>query len=460
MNWKRIVIGVVVVVLLAAGGYFVYNQFFAGDTAEEEAAAQAATAVVPVDTSLVSAEGQIVPLREAMLSFETGGQIEEIIVDAGSSVSLGEALLRLDATDQEIALVQAQASLETAKAAKEVAEAGLEAAQTGALAADVGVEAAEVALAIVTAEPTAEEIALQEAAVAVAEAGITQASASQGVVLQGPTESQVQSAEARLAAAETQLLPLRETLDVLRRDDSPDEDELRRAQQNYNAAVVNIEAARAAVEEARSGANSGQRTAAFGSVTAATAQRDASQAQLDLLLSGAREEQIAVAEAGVEEAQAAAQEALLGVTDAESAIAQAEAGIMQAEAAVDSAQDALSRMTLNAPFAGVVADVMVEEGEVVAGGAPVAMIGDFGGWQVKTTDLTELDVVDLAVGDAVEIQVDAIPGETLTGIVSKIAETSQLVRGDVTYEVTIGLENGDELPLRWGMTVFVDVDVE
>ena len=55
---------------------------------------------------------------------------------------------------------------------------------------------------------------------------------------------------------------------------------------------------------------------------------------------------------------------------------------------------------------------------------------------------------------------DAIPGVVLNGVIREIAETAQLVRGDVTYEVTIDLENPDELPLRWGMTVFVDVDVE
>jgi multidrug resistance efflux pump len=460
MNWKRIIIGVVIVAVLIAGGYFVYNQFFAADASETEAAEQAETAVATTDLALVSAEGEIVPLREALLSFETGGQVEEVIVDAGSTVSKGDPILRLDATDQEIALVQAEAALETAKAAKQSAEAGLAATQTGARAAEVGVDAATAALDLVKADPKGEEIALQESAIAVAEAGLTQASASQGVVLQGATTSQIQSAEARVAAAEAALLPVREVLDVLRRDDSPDEDELRRAQQNYNAAVANITAAQAAVDEARAGANSGERAAAFGGVSAASAQRDAAQAQLDLLLSGAREEQIAVAEAGVEEAEAALQEALLAVADSEAAVAQADAGIAQAEVAIDSARDSLSRMTLTAPFEGVIADILAEKGEVVSSGVPVARIGDFADWQVKTTDLTELNVVDLQVGDPVEIQVDAIPGVTLNGMVSNVSETSQLVRGDVTYEVTIDLENPDELPLRWGMTVFVDVDVE
>jgi HlyD family secretion protein len=460
MNWKRLLLGVVVVLVLAAGGYFIYNQFFAQEPEAEDTSTAADAAVEPIDLALVSANGEIVPLRDATLSFQTGGQIVELLAERSMPVSAGDPILRLDVTDQEIALVQANAALETAMAAKTTAEAGLEAAKIGAQAAEVGVDAAEVALALVAADPTESEIALQEAGIAIAEAGITQASANQSVVLQGPTSSQIQSAEAALSAAEAQLLPVREALDVLRREDNPDEDEFRRAQQNYNAAAANVAAAQAALDEARAGATSGQRTAAFGGVSAATAQRDAAQAQLDLLLSGAREEQLTAAEAGVEQAEAALQESLLAVANAESAIVQAEAGISQAEAAVNSAEDALRRRVLTAPFDGIVADVLVEIGEVVSSGAPVVKIGDFSGWQVETTDLIELDVVDLQIGDPVEMTVDAIPGVTLTGTVRDISEVATFDRNDVTYKVLIDLDNPDELPLRWGMTVFVNVDVE
>ena len=117
----------------------------------------------------------------------------------------------------------------------------------------------------------------------------------------------------------------------------------------------------------------------------------------------------------MEQAEATLQEALLAVANAESAIVQAEAGISQAEAAVNTAEDALARRVLNAPFDGIVADVLVEIGEIVSSGAPVVKVGDFSGWQVETTDLIELDVVDLKIGDPVEMTVDAIPGVTLTG---------------------------------------------
>jgi multidrug resistance efflux pump len=280
------------------------------------------------------------------------------------------------------------------------------------------------------------------------------------VVLQGPLNSQVGAAEAQLRSAEAQLLPVRDALDLLVREESNDEDALARAQLNFNAVVANVNAAQAALDEARAGATSGQRVSAFGEVNSAAASRDASQAQLDQLLAGSREEQITVAEADAAQAESAIAEAQLAIVQAESGVTQAEAGIAQAEAAIDSAQDALSRMTLISPFDGVVADIQAELGEVVSSGIPVVTFADFGGWLVKTTDLTELDVVELKVGDPVEIQIDAIPGERLIGTVTDIATTSQLTRGDVTYEVTIALDENSDLPLRWGMTVFVDVDVD
>jgi hypothetical protein len=77
---------------------------------------------------------------------------------------------------------------------------------------------------------------------------------------------------------------------------------------------------------------------------------------------------------------------------------------------------------------------------MVAPGVPVLLLADMSGWLVKTTDLTELSVVSVGVGLPVEISVDAIPDVTLTGTVTDIATVSELVRGDVVYEVTIRLD--------------------
>jgi HlyD family secretion protein len=117
-------------------------------------------------------------------------------------------------------------------------------------------------------------------------------------------------------------------------------------------------------------------------------------------------------------------------------------------------------MTLTAPFAGTIASLNLELGEVAAPGVPVGIIADFAGWLVETTDLTELDIVAVKVGLPVDVQVDALPDEVVEGTVEDISAVSSLTRGDVTYAVTIRLEDVSNLPLRWGMTTFVDVDVK
>jgi multidrug resistance efflux pump len=193
------------------------------------------------------------------------------------------------------------------------------------------------------------------------------------------------------------------------------------------------------------------------------AQRDAAQAQLDLLLAGAKPEQIAVAEAGVEQAAEAVAEAELAAVGAGQAVVAAEARVAQAQAALDAAQAALERLTLTAPFDGTVADIGVALGETVSPGVPALTLADMNGWLVETTDLSELDVASVVIGDRVEVEVDALPDQVLTGTFTDIASVSSLVRGDVTYVVTVRLDdadlhNGSEHPLRWGMTAYVQVE--
>jgi len=127
---------------------------------------------------------------------------------------------------------------------------------------------------------------------------------------------------------------------------------------------------------------------------------------------------------------------------------------------VDAAQAQLDRMTLTAPFNGRVARINVAEGELVAGSTPVLTMADYSGWLVETTNLTELDVALVETGAPVSVRLDAIPDETLTGTVTEIGLVAGLSQGDVVYDVTIRLEPVTDLPVRWGMTAFVDIEVE
>ena len=91
-------------------------------------------------------------------------------------------------------------------------------------------------------------------------------------------------------------------------------------------------------------------------------------------------------------------------------------------------------------------------------GVPVVTMADFSGWLVETNDLSEVNVVTLQTGYDVDVTIDAFPGESLKGAILDIASASDVVRGDVTYKVTVDLDENPDLPLRWGMTAFVTVD--
>lgn len=118
------------------------------------------------------------------------------------------------------------------------------------------------------------------------------------------------------------------------------------------------------------------------------------------------------------------------------------------------AQSALSNAELRSPISGTVADLNVKVGESIGGGQSVASIADFSDWLVKTTDLTELDVVSITEGQTVTVTLDALPDSPLTGTVQSIGQTFAESQGDVVYEVIISLKDTPPA-IRWGMTAVV-----
>ena len=149
--------------------------------------------------------------------------------------------------------------------------------------------------------------------------------------------------------------------------------------------------------------------------------------------------------------------------DMQSALDTAQAELVQAQQDYDSLQDpslaedtagaraALANAELRAPFAGTVTNLDLKVGEFASSGTPVVTIADFSSWVVKTTDLTEIDVVNIKEGQPVTLTLDAIPGATLKGYVLSIGQNYSERQGDVVYEATVLLT--DQLPaMRWGMT--------
>jgi HlyD family secretion protein len=369
----------------------------------------AETANVP---AVVSASGKVLPRRWANVSFQAGGLLIAVKVQAGDSVKAGDVIAQLDDTDAKLAVSQAEAALAIAQAQ----------------------------LAQIKAGPRVEQVMADEQAVKAAEANVLSASAQLAQLQAGARPAEIAAAEADVAKAASDVTFAQQAYDgVVEGRATAKEygipggglglyEEKMRAQLQAIRAAYDVAQKRLA--QVKSGATKNELEAARAGVVAAQAQKDSAQAELNLLKAGAPAEQIAVADAQVK----------------------------QTQVALDAAKAQLSKTQLVAPFDSVIGTVFVRPGEMIAAGQSIATVGDMTSLRIETTDLSEADVAQVHENRSVNVTFDALPGKTLTGKVARIAPMSTPGQSSVNYTVIVELDRLDPA-LRWGMTAFVDVEI-
>ena len=348
---------------------------------------------------IVSITGKIVPAAWAALSAQAGGQVLEVLVEPGDAVAAGDVLVRLDPTDAQLAVQQAEAAL----------------------------AAAQAQLALLKAGPRPEEEAAAEALVSAAQAAVSQAAAQRDQLAAGAIEAEVAAAQAGLTAAEVTRKAAEDRYDQIEGKVHGWIEEETILQ--LRAAEQALAAAQAQLAQVQGGAGARSR-AANAAVAAAVAQQDLAQSQLDLLVAGATAGQTAAAEAT----------------------------IAQAQAALEVTRVALDRCEVRAPFAGTVGAVSVRTGELIAPGQPLVTLGDLATLRVETTDLDEVDVARVALGQRASVTFDAIAERVFAGQVVRISPMAEPGAGGVNYTVVVTLDESDPA-IRWGMTAFVDIEV-
>jgi len=128
----------------------------------------------------------------------------------------------------------------------------------------------------------------------------------------------------------------------------------------------------------------------------------------------------------------------------------------------------LESTTITSPISGTIVSKNVTVGEIVAGPlgggnfsvpTPMAEIADLNDLEVQT-DVDEVEMSKVHVGQEARITVDAYPDKTYKGTVREIAATT-LSRRDVgiTYRVKVHITNPDKI-LKLGMTANVDFMIE
>lgn len=383
----------------------------------------------------VIAEAAVVPARNATLSLSASGIVAEVLVAEGEVVKEGQVILRLRDAHQQAAVAQAEAGLESARAQLAGLESGPRAQEIAS--AQANLDAAIARLGRLEEGARAEDISAAEASLAAANASLQR-------LFDGPDEHTRIAAEADLANAEAALRRAQAAYDqVAARADIgmlPQSLELQLASNGYEAAQARYDAlfaepdddivanAQAAVEQAQANLDRLMKPATENELAEAGAMVRQAQAQLDLVLAGIRKEEIAAAEALVAEAEAAVQRARASLADTE----------------------------LRAPFEGTIADAYVKAGEQVVAGVPVIELADLSAWKVETDDLTELDVVRVQDGDEVFVTFDAIEELEITGKVVQVNTIGREKLGDITYAVTVQLDEQDSR-LRWNMTAVVTI---
>lgn len=126
----------------------------------------------------------------------------------------------------------------------------------------------------------------------------------------------------------------------------------------------------------------------------------------------------------------------------------------QAQAALAAARQALSDMTVRAPFGGVVLREDGEVGAVVKAGDALCWIGDSSSLRI-VAEIDEEDMPRVAAGQRALIKADAFPGRILEGKLDDITPQGDPVNKTYRAHVALPLDT----PLLVGMTVEVNVVV-
>ena len=169
------------------------------------------------------------------------------------------------------------------------------------------------------------------------------------------------------------------------------------------------------------------------------------------------------------------------VTSAKASLTSAKASRTRAYASYEDAKDAENDLVVEAPIAGTVWTVNIEEGDSVsasggssAGGGTTASASSSGGVTgststsgssssapvtivpgkplVATLAVNEVDLPSLKVGQRADLEFDALPDLAMTGKVTDIADSGTVSSGVVTFDVTVKLDVVNK-KLKPGMTV-------
>lgn len=365
-------------------------------------------------TLSVTGNGKIETSREARLTFSSAGKIDKILVGEGDRVKAGDVLASLDTSTLELAVNQAQMALTQAEVALTQAQ--------------LARETADYNLENVRNSGDSLNLALLNAQIALDTAKITLDSAI--------TTVDYQALKAELNKAEAWYDYVYNTL-RLTADVSEWSLALERAQESLDMAQANY-------DNALSGEDSNQVNLRKKQVEAAQVSVDLAQKNIDEL-----DKSIALKE--------------LQLVSAEQSVTQAQQAVDLARQSLADTQRQLGEATITAPFDGVVAMVLAEEGDIIPSPsmAPTAIIQMINPDYLELViEVDEIDIPLVELGQVAAVSVDALPDNEYKGIVTAVYPVPMEVGGVVLYQVKMGLDTSKNSGIKVGMSASADIVAE
>lgn len=401
---------IILVILLSVVSFLLASCQALGST--PTAAPEATEVPLAVLDSALVVEGSLVPKETVQIAFNSSGEVAEVLVEEGDVVQRGQVLARLG-NRESLESTLANARLELAAAGQEL------------LTAEQALKQLDKDL------PTAQTSALQT--LTSARDQLRDAERNLKALTTPAEQFDIDEAKANLALAKKALEKAQDDYEPW---ENKPEDNLTRAaflsrlasaQKSYDAA------ARLVNNLTGTYTNDFDQAQAEAEVQIAQARVDIAQQEYDKLILGPDSDDVALLEGRIETAKQR---------------------IEAANSAIKAAEVALSNLELKATIDGTIVEFSLIPGQRISPGALVARIADFSQWYVETDNLTELDVVDVEIGETAIVSADALPEVEMNATVERIGDVSEEKRGDITYTVRLRVDNVDPR-LRWGMTVVV-----
>ncbi|MCW5863369.1 MAG: efflux RND transporter periplasmic adaptor subunit [Anaerolineae bacterium] len=453
-TWQRykkwIIAGAAVLVValaLLAAGPLLLARNGAGTTTTD---VERVEVVVGDLSSEATASGELSARRSAALALMTSGTIDEVLVAVGDEARAGEPLLRLDTTELERNVADAQQALVSREADLEDLVAPPTAADLAA--AEAAVTSAQASLDDLLDGPSDTELAAAEANLRAAQADLGAAAARLDTAQSGASDEALRAAQLRLESAQraaTSAAERHSTILVTEPNAFLSAEDL--AEMEFSARVAaqqanaDLAAAQKAYDDLVNG-NPGSVSAARAAVAASAAQRDTAQAQLDALREGPTAAEVAAASASLAQAQRQLEQLQSGPSDAQRVAA--EVAVESARISLARAERQLAEATLTAPFDGVVTVVNARAGETASG--VLVEMADLSSLQL-VLEVDEVDIAQVQVGQTAELTPATWSDATIPATVAAIAPEASGNSELVTYHVYLDVGES-ELPLRVGMT--------